>query len=112
MPEMDCLLKRSARSLSRHAFKRGGGYSPVKMMGCSLYLSGGKICELLLLRVLKPKMTPAKVVTVPFRDLKVHRSEKMKKPNHIVTQRTFISEFLQENSHAIGISCCFKIGTS
>ena len=35
----------------------GGGVSPKKMTGCSLYLLGGKICELVPLRVLKPKMT-------------------------------------------------------
>ena len=52
-------------------------------------------------------MTVARVVAVPFRGLKGHRSEKMTKTliifNRIVTQRTFISEILREISYAIGI---------
>ena len=35
-------------------------------MGCSAYLLGNKICELLPLRVPKPKMTPVRAVVVPI----------------------------------------------
>ena len=63
-----------------------GGYSLIKMTGCSSYLSGGKICELALPRVLKPEMTVARVDAVSFRGLKGHRSEKNdENRNHIVT---------------------------
>ena len=49
-------------------------------------------------------MTTARVVAVPFRGLKGHRSEKNDENlKHIVTQRTcFFSEILREISHAIG----------
>ena len=33
--------------------------NPLKSNGCSSYLLGGEICELVLLGVLKPKMTAA-----------------------------------------------------
>ena len=47
-----------------------GGYSPKKMTGgaCRTFL-GDEICELVPLRVLKPKMTPARVVAVHLRGL-------------------------------------------
>ena len=43
-----------------------GGTPLKKLRGCSSYLLGGKICELVPLTVVKPKMTPARVVVVPF----------------------------------------------
>ena len=47
--------------------KGARGVLPLKKWrGCPSYLLGGKICELVPLRVLKPKMTPVRVVTVPF----------------------------------------------
>ena len=46
---------------------RGGGGTPLtKWRGCSSYHLGDKICELVPLRVVKPKRTPAGVVAVPF----------------------------------------------
>ena len=45
------------------------GDSPKKWRGCSSYLLGGKIWKSVPLRVLESKMTPARVVTVPFRGL-------------------------------------------
>ena len=60
-----------------------------------MFLLGGKICELVPLRVLKPEMTAGRVVAAFFRSLNGHRSEKMtKKLNYVVKQRTFIFEFL------------------
>ena len=45
------------------------GDSPKKRRRCSSYLLGDKICELVPLRVLEPKMTLARVVAVPLRGL-------------------------------------------
>ena len=58
------------------------------------YLLGGEICELVLLGVLKPKMTAA----VPLGVSKVIAWKKM---TEIVV--TFISEFLLKNSNATEI---------
>ena len=48
---------------------QGWGTPLKKLQGCLSYLLGGKICELVPLRVIKPNVTPARVVAVPFRGL-------------------------------------------
>ena len=59
------------------------------MTGCSSYLLGGKICKLVPLRVLKPEMTAAKVVEVPFSGLKGYRSQKMTETVTILLHKNF-----------------------
>ena len=64
------------------------------------YLLGGEICELVLLGVLKPKMTAA----VPLGVSKVIAWKKMTEIVVIfLKQVTFISEFLLKNSNATEI---------
>ena len=50
--------------------REGGGCS-IKMTGVILIPFRGEICELVPLRVLKPKITTARVVTVLFRAFNV-----------------------------------------
>ena len=54
-----------------------------------MYLSGGEICELVLLGVLKPKMTAAVPLGVSTVNVVI-----------FLKQVTFISEFLLKNSNA------------
>ena len=51
-------------SISVRLCRSPAGYSPIKVTGCSSYLLGVYICGLVRLRVLKPKMTAARVVSV------------------------------------------------
>ena len=56
---------------------------------------GDEICELVPLRVLKPKMTPARVVAVPLGGSVRSLSDKiMKAIAAFVTKMTFTSQFL------------------
>ena len=72
----------------------------VNILDFSMSTTTFQICEFVPLGVLKPNMTVARVVAVPF-PLIWKNDEN---PNHVsVTQRTFISEILREISHAIGI---------
>ena len=49
-------------------------------------------------------MTAANVLPEPFRDLQVHRSEKMTKTVTMLLQKELlVLNFLRENSHANGI---------
>ena len=74
------------------------------LRGCSSYFLEGEICELVPLRVTKLKMTAASHLAVPFRGLKVHRSEKMTKTVTILLHKELLFlNYLRENSHAIGI---------
>ena len=74
----------------------GGGGTPLKKWrGCSSYLLGGKICEVVPLRVLKLKMIPDRIVTVPFKGLQGHQSDKiMKAVTLFVKKITFTSQFV------------------
>ena len=95
--------------------ERGICNSPKKNYGgCSPYLLGGKICELVPLSVVKPKMTPARVVAVHFKGLLGHQSDKITKAVTIfVAQITITSQlFAWKWSYHWQLICYFRIGTS